>query len=60
MELKKYTKLFTFEKEKVEYSLGMTYNERTNEFLFGYSKMDRETHYMTVHKSYFDERVIYL
>ena len=60
MELKKYTKLFTFEKEKVEYSLGMTYNERTNEFLFGYSKMDRETHYMTVHKSYFDERIIYL
>lgn len=60
MKLKKYTKLFTFEKESTEYSLGMTYNERSNEFLFGYSKMDKETHYMTVHKSYFDERTIYM
>lgn len=60
MKLKKYTKLFTFEKESTEYSLGMTYSERSNEFLFGYSKMDKETHYMTVHKSYFDERTIYM
>ena len=58
--IKKYTKMFTFEKEKVEYCLGFSYNEQNNEFLFGYSKMDRETHYVTVHKSYFDERTIYI
>jgi len=60
MNVKKYTKMFTFEKEKVEYCLGFSYHETNNEFLFGYSKMDKETHYLTVHKSFFDERTIYL
>lgn len=47
--LKKYTRLFTFAKEKVEYSLGFIFRE--NELLIGYSIMDRETHFAHIHKS---------
>jgi hypothetical protein len=47
--LKKYTRLFTFAKEKVEYSLGFIFRE--NELLIGYSIMDRETRFAHIHKS---------
>lgn len=47
-ELKRYTKMFTFEKEKVEYSLGFVYFENKKEFLIGYSLLDRETKYMKI------------
>jgi hypothetical protein len=47
-ELKRYTKMFTFEKEKVEYSLGFVYFEKSKEFLIGYSLLDRETKYMKI------------
>jgi tetratricopeptide (TPR) repeat protein len=47
--LKKYTQLFTFAKEKVEYSLGFIFRE--NELLIGYSIMDRETHFAHIHIS---------
>jgi tetratricopeptide (TPR) repeat protein len=45
-ELKRYTRYFTFEKEKVEYTLG--FEKLANEFLIGYSLYDRETKYVTV------------
>ena len=45
---KKYTPLFTFEKKKVEYSLGFVYLEDLDVLLIGYSLMDCETKYMTV------------
>jgi tetratricopeptide (TPR) repeat protein len=48
-DLKKYTRLFTFAKEKVEYSLGFIFRE--NELLIGYSIMDRETRFAHIHKS---------
>jgi tetratricopeptide (TPR) repeat protein len=44
----RYTKLFTFEQDKVEYSLGMMYRETEKDILFGYSIMDRETKYMSI------------
>ena len=57
--VKKYTRLFTFEKEKVEYCLGCVRGKITNnEILFGYSIMDRETKFVTMDKSWFDERMI--
>jgi hypothetical protein len=56
--LKKYTKLFTFEKEKVEYTLGFVYLEKSNELMIGYSLMDRETKYMLVNKTKLDEMMI--
>ena len=48
MEMKRYSRIFTFEKEKVEYTLGFVYLEDKKELLIGYSLMDRETKYMTV------------
>ena len=52
--LKRYTPFFTIEKEKVEYTLGFTYNKMADEFLIGYSIMDRRTEYVVVPKSRFD------
>jgi hypothetical protein len=45
---KKHTPLFTFEKKKVEYSLGFVYLKDLDVLLIGYSLMDSETKYMTV------------
>jgi tetratricopeptide (TPR) repeat protein len=47
-EVKRYTTMFTLERFKVEYTLGFVYFELSDEFLIGYSKMDRETEYMSV------------
>jgi hypothetical protein len=58
MELKRYSRLFTFEKEKVEYTLGFVFLDDTNELLIGYSLMDRETKYMTIPKSKIEEMFI--
>jgi tetratricopeptide (TPR) repeat protein len=49
--LLRYSRLFTFEKEKVEYTLGFVYFETNNEFLIGYSVMDRETKFMQIPRS---------
>ena len=55
MELKKYTRLFTFEKEKVEYTLGFVYFEERNQFLIGYSVLDSKTKYMMISKENIDK-----
>ena len=57
-QLKKYSTLFTFEKEKVEYTLGFIHIKDTNQFYIGYSLMDRETHFMTVSKRVVDGMMI--
>jgi hypothetical protein len=49
--LKKYTNMFTFEKEKVEYTLGFSYNEKTDSLLIGYSTMDNSTKFMNVERT---------
>jgi tetratricopeptide (TPR) repeat protein len=54
--LKKYTPLFTFEKNKVEYTLGFVYMD--NRFLIGYSVFDKETKYMMISKHIFDDMCI--
>ena len=50
MLLKRYTRMFTFEREKVEYTLGFVFLEKDQQFLIGYSIMDRETKYMAISK----------
>jgi hypothetical protein len=40
--LKRYSPFFTFEGEKVEYSLGVVFVEKENKIIIGYSVMDRE------------------
>ena len=56
--LKRYTRLFTLEKEKVEYVLGF---ERIpslidEQFLLGYSILDKETKYMSLSRQWFEDR----
>jgi hypothetical protein len=54
-EVKKYSRIFTFEGEKVEYSLGFIYIEDLKQFMIGYSTYDRESKYMMVTKWKIDE-----
>jgi tetratricopeptide (TPR) repeat protein len=56
--VKSYTPFWTFEREKVEYSLGMIYRAQTDDFFIGYSVMDRETKYITIEKRTFDDMMI--
>lgn len=57
-EINKYTQLFTFEKEKVEYSLGFSYIKENNKFLIGYSTNDNNTKYLLVGKELIDKMAI--
>ena len=51
MKVNRWTKCFTFNKEKVEYVLGFVKNiENENEFMIGYSKMDKTTEFTMVGK----------
>ena len=61
--LKRYTRLFTLEKEKVEYVLGFeriperdTDIDYREEFLLGYSILDKETKYMSLSRQWFEDR----
>jgi hypothetical protein len=56
--IRSYTPFWTFENEKVEYTLGMIFRKVENDFFIGYSIMDRETKYMTIEKSTFDDMMI--
>jgi tetratricopeptide (TPR) repeat protein len=58
-EVKNYTPLWTFEKEKVEYTLGFVYFPDKNNFLIGYSIRDSQTKYITISKQRFDEWMIH-
>jgi len=57
-ELKRYTPYFTFEGEKVEYTLGFVYLENTDTLLIGYSIYDKTTKYMNIDRSYFEQMMI--
>jgi hypothetical protein len=56
LKLKKYSTPFTFEREKVEYTLGFIFME--DHFIIGYSIMDQETKYMTVAKGVVDSMMM--
>jgi glycosyltransferase involved in cell wall biosynthesis len=56
--LKKYTNLFTFEKQKVEYSLGFIFFKTQQKFLLGYSVLDKQTKFCYVSKHVFDDLMI--
>jgi tetratricopeptide (TPR) repeat protein len=57
-ELKKYTPFFTFEGEKVEYTLGFNYLEDDDTILIGYSVYDKSTKYMNIPREYFENNMI--
>jgi hypothetical protein len=50
-QLKKYTPLFTFEGEKIEYTLGFFHSMKDDAFYVGYSTMDSTTKYAGFRKS---------
>jgi tetratricopeptide (TPR) repeat protein len=56
--VKKYTPYFTFQKEKVEYTLGFVYLPAEKGFLIGYSVMDRDTKYINIRRSTFESMMI--
>jgi hypothetical protein len=56
--LKKYTPFFTFEGEKVEYTLGFNYLESDDTLLIGYSVYDKSTKYMNIQRDYFENMMI--
>ena len=58
MRLKRYTRLFTFEKKPVEYTLGFVYMPDTRRLLIGYSILDRETKYIMVGRDTIDNIMV--
>lgn len=54
---KKHTRLFTFEKSNIEYCLGCIY-EKNDDFIIGYSTMDRTSNFISVSKSVFDSETL--
>lgn len=59
-QVKRYTPLFTFEKEKVEYTLGFVYLEENQELLFGYSLYDNKTKYAVFPRSVLENMMMTL
>jgi hypothetical protein len=51
--LKRYTPYFTFNGEPVEYTLGFIFKDE--QFIIGYSTMDRTTQFITVEKEWFSK-----
>ena len=56
--VKKYSNIFKFGEEPVEYTLGFV--EMGTDLLIGYSILDKETKYMMVPKDWFKSQFIYL
>ena len=56
--VKRWTKYFTLEGKSVEYALGFLYDKSKEEFLIGYSVMDRTTEFRKVSKKTLDSLVV--
>ena len=54
----KYSQLFTFDSEHVEYSLGFIHMKKDDKILIGYSTNDNKTRYMLLNKPAIDEMFI--
>ena len=58
LSLKRYTKMFTFSGNPVEYTLGFIYFEELKTFVIGYSVNDNKTHYLSINKEEIDKLFI--
>ena len=56
--LKKYSKLFTFDKCQVEYTTGFVYDEHKKQLLIGYSNNDNTTKFVNIDKKHVDNLFI--
>ena len=54
LSLKKYSRAFTFEKQRIEYGLGFDYISDTDQFLVSYSTHDNSAKYICVSKTFFN------
>jgi len=54
----KYSQLFTFDNEPIEYSLGFIHMKKDDKFLIGYSTNDNKTKFMLINKAAIDEMFI--
>ena len=54
----KYSQLFTFDNESVEYSLGFIHVKKDDNILIGYSTNDNKTKFMLLNKAVIDEMFI--
>ena len=52
--VKRWTKYFTLEGKQVEYVLGFLYDEKYDDFLLGYSTMDKTTEVVKIYKGHLD------
>jgi tetratricopeptide (TPR) repeat protein/predicted GH43/DUF377 family glycosyl hydrolase len=58
LEVRRYTPFFTFEGQKVEYTLGFTYLESSDSLLIGYSLYDKCAKYVQIPRDYFENQMI--
>jgi hypothetical protein len=56
----KYSQLFTFDSEHVEYSLGFIHMKKDDNILIGYSTNDNKTKFMMLNKAIIDEMFIHM
>lgn len=56
-EIRRYSRLFSFDGEKVEYTLGFVYEEATDRLVIGYSTMDRTTKFMAVSRDIIESAI---
>jgi hypothetical protein len=56
----KYSQLFTFDNEHVEYSLGFIHMKKDDNILIGYSTNDNKTKFMMLNKVVIDEMFIHV
>ena len=54
-EVRRYSRLFTFEGEKVEYTLGFIYDQPKDRLVIGYSTMDKTTKFLEISKTCIEE-----
>lgn len=53
--MKRFSKFFTFEKEKVEYTLGFIYNKSQDQIKIGYSLLDSCTKFLEIPRAQLEE-----
>jgi tetratricopeptide (TPR) repeat protein len=58
--VKKYTPFFTFEKSKVEYTLGFVHLPGEDKLLIGYSIMDSQTKYSFIDKKTIENKMFFM
>ena len=57
-EIRRFSRFFTFEGEKVEYTLGFIYKEDADTISIGYSKLDKTTQFMEISRTDMEKLIL--